>query len=593
MRIILAGGSTFLLALLLTWLVRRASARTGLVAAPRRDRWHQTPTPILGGVAIYLSFVIGYLILAPKVTGTVVILGASTLLFFTGLVDDLVHIKPYSKLVIQIIAAGTLVYFGMHLPWVDYKWINDVLTLFWLVGITNAINLLDNMDGLAGGISVISSLFLVITFLLSGQTPQAVLPALVGGAALGFLVFNFNPASIFMGDSGSMFLGFMLAGTALLADTARFRSLTSVLLTPVLILMIPIFDTCFVTVARKLSGRRVAQGGKDHTSHRLVALGVSERRAVVMLYLFAAVSGVFALAVRWLETTVILALVPLFALVLLALGIYLGRVRVYEESEQPEWLRPIKAIADFSYKRRVFEVLADAVLIALAYYGAYVLRWDGQLPEEQLHIFLKTLPLVIIIQLGVFLAGGVYRGLWRYAGINDLLVIARAVAAGSAVSTMVVFVMYWFRGPSRAVALADMLLLLLFVCASRLSFRLLRAILVGQPKAHPDAAPVLIYGAGDGGELLIREILSNPSHRYAPVGFIDDDAHKAGKIIHGYRIFNSSQAPELIREYGIAEVLISSLKVPDAKLEQLRGLGVSLKKLRIRIESADLPQTGD
>lgn len=584
MRIIVASAFTFVLGLILTLLVRAASPRLGMLAAPRRDRWHQNPTPVLGGVAIYISFVVGFLVFAPRLSSAYAILAAGTLLFLTGLIDDAVHIKPYAKLVIQMIAAATLVYFGLRLPWVDYKWINDVLTIFWLVGITNAINLLDNMDGLAGGIVSISSVFLAITFLLNGQSSEAILPVLLGGAALGFLVFNFNPASIFMGDSGSMFLGFVLAGTALLADTARFRSLTSVLLTPVLILMIPIFDTCFVTVTRKLSGRPISQGGRDHTSHRLVALGISERRAVILLYLFAAVSGGLALLVRLLETTFVLALVPLFAFFVLFLGLYLGKVRVYEEGKEPEGLRILESIADFSYKRRVFEVLLDAALIALAYYGAFVLRWDGKLPDEQLGIFLRTLPLVLIIQLSMFLIGGVYRGLWRYVGIGDLLVIARAVVAGSAVSTVVVFVLYWFRGPSRAVALLDVLLLLVFVSATRVSFLLLKALIVGVAKADPNATPVLIYGAGDGGELLIREILNNPDHRYAPIGFIDDDDRKAGKLIHGYRIFDSERLPDLIREYGIKEVLISSFKVSESKLDSLRSMGVGFKKMSIRIE---------
>lgn len=584
MVIIVASISTLLLGLALTLIARAVSPRVGLVAAPREDRWHQKSTPVLGGVAIYLAFVIGFLIFGPRVPGVLPLLGAASLLLMTGLVDDAFHIKPYEKLVLQMIASATLVFFGLHLPWGNYQWINDVLTIFWLVGITNAINLLDNMDGLAGGVSLISCVFLAITFLLNGQTSAATLPALLGGAVLGFLVFNFNPASIFMGDSGSMFVGFMLAGTALLADTARFRSLTSVLLTPVLILMIPIFDTCFVTISRKLSGRPISRGGRDHTSHRLVALGVSERRAVTMLYLFATICGVLALAVRWLETTVVLALVPLFALLVLFLGLYLGKVRVYEEGEQPEGIRIINAIADFSYKRRVFEVLLDTALIALSYYGAFLLRWDGRLPDEQLQIFLKTLPLVIIIQLAFFQFGGVYRGLWRYVGITDFMMIARAALAGTAVSTIVVFVMYWFHGPSRAVALLNLLLLLGLVCLSRVSFRVLKAVIVGRGSGSPDATPVLIYGAGDGGELLIREILNNPDHQYSPVGFIDDDNRKAGKIIHGYRIFDINELPNLIRRYGIREVLISSFKVPEARLDSLRRMGIGFKKMSIRIE---------
>src|SRR5205085_6011662 len=310
----LAFVCTFTLGVFLTVLARRAATRLGFVAAPRKDRWHQRPTALMGGVAIYAAFALGYVIFVPDMRASLPVLAGGTLLFATGLVDDRFAIKPHVKLALQLIAAVGVVYSGLHLPWVNYEWVNNFLTIFWLVGITNALNLLDNMDGLAGGIAVISCAFLVVTFLLNGQSAEAVLPALLGGAALGFLVFNFSPATIFMGDCGSMFLGFMLSGTALLANTARFRSLTSVLLTPALILLIPIFDTCMVTITRKLAGRPISQGGRDHTSHRLVALGVSERRAVLLLYLFAALSGALALLVRALDTTVVLALVPVFAL---------------------------------------------------------------------------------------------------------------------------------------------------------------------------------------------------------------------------------------------------------------------------------------
>jgi len=584
MRILTVSFCTLLLGFVLTLIVRNASRRIGLVAKPRDDRWHKTPTPMLGGAAIYFAFLAAFIVFAPKGANAYAILLGGSLLFVVGFIDDVVTIKPYAKLVAQLIAASIVVSFGMHLPWVEYQWINDVLTIFWLVGITNAINLLDNMDGLAGGVSVISCAFLTITFLMNGQSIEAIFPAMLGSAVLGFLFFNFNPASIFMGDSGSMFLGFVLSATALLSDTGRFRSLTSVLVTPVLILMIPIFDTCMVTVTRRLSGRPISQGGRDHTSHRLVALGVSERRAVVMLYSFAAVSGTLALLVRVLETSLVLLLVPAFALGVIFLGLYLGKVRIYQDDQQAAGFKLINAIANFSYKRRIFEVLLDVTLVALAYYGAYVLRWDGRFPDEQLAIFLKTLPLLIIIEMSAFLFGGVYRGLWHHAAIDDLLVIVKSVLSGAAVSAVVVFGAYWFRGPSRAVFLLNLLLLLVFTTASRLSFRLLRALIIGNGKARAGAQPVLIYGAGEGGELLIREIMNNPDHRYAPVGFIDDDGRKAGKRMYGYRIFDSTELPNLIRAYGISEVLISSFKVPEAKLDRLRRMGVVLKKLSIRID---------
>jgi UDP-GlcNAc:undecaprenyl-phosphate GlcNAc-1-phosphate transferase len=539
---------------------------------------------MFGGIAIYVSFVVGYLFFAPTLPNSYPILLAGTMLFLAGLLDDLYQLKPYTKLIAQVIAAATVVYFGVRLTLTNSEVINDFITIFWLVGITNAINLLDNMDGLAGGVSVISCAFLGITFLVGGQTQEAVLPALLGSAVVGFLIFNFNPASIFMGDCGSMFLGFMLGGTAMLSY-GRLRNVTAVLLTPVLILLIPIFDTCVVTVTRKLSGRPVSQGGRDHTSHRLVALGMSERRAVIMLYFLAALSGTLAMMVRFVSASVTLLMVPAFVLLMLFIGLYLGKVKVYDEGEQPEGNTLIRVVADFSYKRRVFEVLLDLLLVALAYYGAYILRFDGDIPEQQLAIFMKTLPLLMLIQMAMFWLGGVYRGLWRYMGVDDLITIGKSIFAYATISVIVVFVMYNLRGPSRSVFILNGLLLFLFVSVSRLSFRLLPALVLDHKhKISPDAVPVLIYGAGDGGALLIREILNNPIHRYLPVGFIDDDERKTGKLIHGYRIFSSIELPVLLEQHKISDVLISSEKVSETRLTTLRNLGLCLRRMTIRIE---------
>jgi UDP-GlcNAc:undecaprenyl-phosphate GlcNAc-1-phosphate transferase len=586
MLLVLGIACSLLAGLVLTFAVRGAARRAKIVAEPRNDRWHRGHTALLGGIAIYMAFITGCLVFSRQTSKAYPVLVAGTLLFIVGLIDDLRPIKPYAKLILQLIAAAVVVYFGLRLPWTASDAINNLITVFWLVGITNAINLLDNMDGLAGGISVIACAFLTISFLMNGQTAEAMLPAMLAGAALGFLVFNFNPASIFMGDCGSMFLGFSLGGLALLSDFGRLRNLSAVLLSPVLILLIPIFDTCVVTVTRKLSGRAISQGGRDHTSHRLVALGMSERRAVLMLYLFAASSGVLALVLRLLESVMLWLLVPGFALVLLFMGLYLGKVRIYEAGEPPAGSYIIRLIADFSFKRRVFEVLLDVVLAALAYYGAYLLRFDGNPPAEQIIIFADTLVLVAVIEILLLLAGGVYRGLWRYTGMDDLVNIGKSVFIGGVTSALTVLFIYNMQGPSRTVFVLNALLLFVFISASRLSFRVLGVLIRSQRnRAHPDARYVLIYGAGDGGELLIREILNNPDHGCAPVGFIDDDARKAGKKIHGYRIFNSSELPDLIRRHGVDEVLISSAKVSENKLDELRGLGLHLRRMSIRIES--------
>src|SRR5262249_41323141 len=210
-----------------------------------------------------------------------------------------------------------------------------VITIFWLIGITNAINLLDNMDGLATGIAAIASAFLTANFITSGQPTEALMLAVFTGALLGFLIYNSNPASIFMGDSGSMFIGFFLASAPLInVAGGRSRSFVPVLAVPILVLFIPIFDTTFVTILRKLSGRAASQGGRDHTSHRLVALGLSEKRAVLMLYGLAALSGLLAVVVRHVKPDVSLALLALFTLGLTLLGVYLAGVKGYDAESQ-------------------------------------------------------------------------------------------------------------------------------------------------------------------------------------------------------------------------------------------------------------------
>jgi UDP-GlcNAc:undecaprenyl-phosphate GlcNAc-1-phosphate transferase len=545
----------------------------------------------MGGIAIYLAFIIGCLIFAPDLSRAYPMLIAATLLFGVGIIDDLKQLKPYVKLVMQVVAASIVVFSGLRLPglyWTSWEPGVNFLTIFWLVAITNAINLLDNMDGLAGGISLIACAFLAITFFVNGQTEEAALPLILAGAVAGFLRFNFNPATIFMGDCGSMFLGFALSGIALLSDIQRTRNLVSVLATPVLILTIPILDTMVVAVTRKLSGRPVSQGGRDHTSHRLVALGMSERRATLSLYTLAALSGALALAVREMAIWGALALVTLFALSALFIGLYLGKVGVYAEGRNPNPEAAVATLVDpfgnFSHRRRIFEILLDSALVALAYYSAYLLRFDGDLPRQQIPIFIRTLPLLVAVQILSFLIGGVYKGIWRYAGVYELARLAVAVFAGSAVSGLAVLLFYNFQGPSRAVFILNGMMLLFFAGASRISFRLIAALIAGQRQPAPDARPVLIYGAGAGGEILVRELLNNPGYRYQPVGFIDDDVQKTGMLLRGYRIFSSGRLPELINSHGVSEVLVSSLKVPESKLDGLRNMGVGLKRLRIHLD---------
>jgi UDP-GlcNAc:undecaprenyl-phosphate GlcNAc-1-phosphate transferase len=510
-------------------------------------------------------------------------------MFLVGLVDDLLHAKPYQKLIGQVMGAAFVIYYGLSLPWTRSPAVNMGLTIFWLIGITNAVNLLDNMDGLAAGIAAIASVFLALSFAAGGQPTEALMLAVFAAALVGFLVYNFNPASVFMGDCGSMFIGFFLASTALLSVSGgRSRSFLPVLAVPILILFIPIFDTTFVTMVRKLSGRAASQGGRDHTSHRLVALGMTERRAVLMLYGFAALSGLLALFVRQMKFDVSFAAIGVFTVVLTLLGVYLAGIKVYEGEDEAKSGTLAAFLVDVSYKRRVFEVLLDVVLIILSYYGAYVLRFGPMSESGTRGIFLRTVPVLVFAKLAAFLVMGVYRGIWRYTSVDDLVSFAKAVVLGSIISVLVVLFRFRFEGFSRTVFAMDAMLLFLMLAGSRMAFRFFRHVLpVSQ--ARRDGRRVLIYGAGDGGELLLRELMNNGEWQYAPVGFVDDDPKKKGKVIHGLRVYGGNgELRTVCREQRISEVLISSSRFPAERLQEIRrdceAESVTLKRMRIQIE---------
>src|SRR5882724_3505947 len=597
----LAVAASAILALALTPLVRTVARRYGMVAKPKTDRWHKQPTAMLGGVAIWLAMVVSYLgFIRPNTPqgfghfpGSFldVVMGASTFLFLVGLADDFLHTKPYQKLIGQVMGSAFVIYYGLTLPWTSYSALNVALTIFWLIGITNAVNLLDNMDGLASGIAIIASGFLALSFLATGQLIEALMLLTFAGALLGFLVYNSSPASVFMGDCGSMFIGFFLASAALVnVSGGRSRSLVPVLAVPILVLFIPIFDTTFVTILRKFSGRAASQGGRDHTSHRLVALGMSERHAVWMLYGLAALSGVLALLVQQVKLDVSLAAIAGFTILLTLLGVYLAGVKVYDETEEALAAKENSLYAfliDLSYKRRIFEVLLDVILILLAYWGAYAVKFGAFSGSDAWKLFLRTLPVLVFVKMAAFLVMGVYRGIWRYTGLDDLVVFAKAVVLSSVVSVMAVLFTFRFEGFSRTVFLIDGILMFMFLAGSRLAFRLFRQVIPIAKSA--EGRRVLIYGAGDAGELLLRELLNNRELMYSPVGFLDDDPAKSGKLIHGLKVYaGNGDLTEVCKQHNVNDVLISSTKMSEERLQEFVGFcrtqDIQVKRMRITIE---------
>jgi UDP-GlcNAc:undecaprenyl-phosphate GlcNAc-1-phosphate transferase len=398
-----------------------------------------------------------------------------------------------------------------------------------------------------------------------------------------------------MGDCGSLFLGFFLAGSALLYPSAgRSRSFLPVLAVPVLMLFIPIFDTLFVMLLRRLVGRPVSQGGRDHTSHRLVALGLSERKAVLLLYGLAALSGLLAVSVTDLPLDVSLAAIAGFTIVLTLLGFQLARVKVYDEEElrRAKETPLVAFLVNLSYKRRVTEICLDVALIALSYYTAHALVHGPVAQIGSWERFLPVLAAVVGVKLSSFLALGVYRGLWRYVSLDSLMVYGKAVFAGTVACVLVLTAVGRADALSRAVVALDGLLLLVLLSGTRLSFRLLRRLV--PPPAPVPGRRVLIYGSGDAGVLLARELFENPARGLVPVGFADDDPFKIGSVIHGLKVYEGNGSLiDVCRDRAVDEVLISSAELAPERLDAIARAcfeaRIALRRMSILLERLHEP----
>lgn len=581
----------------LTPLIRKMAFRLGHVAKPREDRWHTEPTALMGGVAIFGSFTLAVsvaAILLPMagVLGDFLpLLLCGSLVFLLGLIDDVYRISPPTKLVGQVIAAAVLVFFGFKINWFVSYTLNTFVSVFWIVGITNAFNLLDNMDGLSAGIALISSLFVgIITLLDLASGPangQLLVLAMFMGALLGFLLYNFQPASIFMGDSGSLFIGFMLAGMSIHQRVFHSGHLLPIIMVPVLILFVPILDTGFVSVMRTIFGRSVAQGGKDHSSHRLVAIGVPERKAVLMLYGFSMIGGAVALVGAFYKPPYFLTCLGIFLLISLFFWIYLAKVRVYPEGDKTliERSQTLTTVwVDFTYRRRLFEVLLDVFLVSFGYWLSYFLRFEGRAYVDNFPVFLRSLPIVLASSIFVYFVYGVYRGFWRYTSVSDLITYLKAVTSGVVLSILIILLLYRFQSFSRTVFAIFWGISLFFLAGSRLSFRLIAEALRRNTVAN--GRRVVIYGAGDKGEFALREILNNQKLGLTPVGFIDDDVRKRRRKIQGYKVLGGrDDLAAVVTKYRVKEIIVAS---GSMRPENLQATCTICEKMGVDVRSLEL-----
>lgn len=571
-----AFATALLASLGLTPLVIQFARAKGLTAKVCADRWHTKPTALFGGVAIVFAVVLAAtLFLPPKAGFTGVAVGA-LFIFLVGLYDDRKSMRPAHKFVAQLVAACFFVgvFYGRMENQPDIWWLIP-FAIVWIVGITNAFNLLDNMDGLSSGVALIVAVLMAANAANAGDFAVATSGLIIAGATLGFLVYNFNPAKVFMGDCGSMFLGFSLACLTLMNDsTLQAGNLFTALLLPTLALATPIFDTFFVSVVRLMHARPISQGGRDHTSHRLVLLGLSERRAVMWLY---GITLWFGLIALWGSSThnwwSIAAVTVLSMVALLVFALFLAEVETYSEEEYEKARLKKKSektvLSRMIYhKRRFVEAFLDFGLICACLIAAFVLRFEGQMLPADVRALGIAMPYVVACQMTAFYAFGLYRGLWRYATISDIGIAVRGVLAGAVASAVLILLTAPVHPFPRSTLFIYCSLMLVGTVGVRLGLKALRYHFA--LKWRDGQKRVLVVGAGDAGELAVREMFNNRALQLQPIGFLDDDPAKQRASIHGIRVLGTrSKLLQVIDEMNIDEVVIAMPSIGNGVVQEV------------------------
>jgi len=584
-------------ALALTPLVRLLALRIGAVDRPGERKIHTEPIPRLGGVGVAMAAGLTVL-LAHALEGvddvfipldlaawTPMLFGA-LIVFVGGVWDDIRPLSAGTKFLFQAAAAGVAIWSGIRIEQVfffgtgiwDLGILAIPLTFVWIVGITNAFNLVDGLDGLAAGLASIAAGTCAAIFLLRGDAQDAMLLVILVGALAGFLRYNFNPARIFLGDSGSLLIGYVLA---VMAITGSQKGATVMaVIVPLLVFGLPILDT-LLSMARRFVGglrmiepykaplkqrvlatKRMFEADQGHIHHRLIALGFSHRNAVLTMY-------AIALGLSLMALISVLAQFRNAGIILLAVGLatYIGiRKLGYEEIIFLRTGTLLRWYEQLAFNRLFFLGFVDLILITAAYWLSFVLKYEFQWGLEVKIWYLGAFPIVLLIQLGVFTVFGLYRGVWRATGIGDLLRVLFAVVTAFTLSYTVVLLSV---PPSGVIPFfcINLLVLAVLTGGARCMYRVLD---YTNQRENSAGSGALIYGAGRGGQQVLRELLQNAELGLRPIGFLDDDPSLQQRTVNRVPVLGASSDLSVILESRpVASVVIASDKIRGDRLQNV------------------------
>lgn len=605
----------FIASVLAVGLVRRVALARHWVAKPRADRWHEKPTALHGGVGFFVPFFAGAGILfwhltkqEPGLYGAVATqklmlgyLGGMLIMFVTGLLDDIYQFRPSSKLLLEVLATVVFMAAGGVGSMTGSEFFDTALTFLWFIGIVNAVNMLDNMDGASSGVVLIGSLGVVLIGYLHGADSVPLsfyLGLLLVVAIFGFWLYNRPPASIFMGDSGSLFMGFAFAGITLPGPLNLGYGLEGDTVDPLHAMLIaatlaaiPILDTSLVTVTRLWRGQSPAVGGKDHSTHRLAQSGLGPYRTIFVLYALAALCVVFALGMQRSPQLALL----LFSILVGGFGLtafYLAAVAVETgQKRRHAWQQLLDSLL---YRAPLIKGIVDIPLIMVAFYAAYMVRFDFHVPDEHLRPMYVGMLAAVVCCLFANLLLGVYRFSWRSASSTDVVHYVGCGLLGTILTLATVTVLSRFEGGhSRGAFVAFSVIYICGLVAVRFGFRFLDEVVAKLRHVRSTQArlTVVILGAGREGVMLRSRAQDLPEYRdYAVLAFVDYDRSLQGTMTAGLPVLapdDTKGLQQLPWSFEGAEIWVASERITDAEALAVREQierPVTVRRLRLSFE---------
>jgi UDP-GlcNAc:undecaprenyl-phosphate GlcNAc-1-phosphate transferase len=560
------GLGTFVFAYLISYvstvLLLRVRLKGVFVDVPNERSSHDVVKPRFGGIAIVTAFTLGLTVLLLARTDMnrfLPLLLGGVFIFGVGLLDDWRSLPVWVRLAAQLTAALILVGTGnivhhIYLPLVgtiELSVLAIPFTIIFVLASINFYNFVDGIDGLAAGSAFIVACFLALIAFMLGHTGFALVCLVVAGSSAGFLQFNFPPSKLFMGDSGSTFLGFFFSFIAIAGNrlTPEIPFFVTVLLLSSLFL-----DAGLTLLGRAFRGEKIFKPHHMHYYQRLLSLGLNHKQVTVLEYGLTVLLGISALVFFKAGE-----FFPVF-LTLCWLAIFTSLILKIRSLERGDKL--------FFERRTLLVIGSDVVLIALAYFAAYFIRVNFQFTEDEGPAVIKAFPIVLVVRSACFYWYGLYRGVWKYTSTPDVVRIIKAVTAGSVIILTLLVFFYRFVAFPRSMFIIEFFLLIIALGGSRFASRLFHEF--GKEATSGLVKRVAIIGAGDYGERLLREFRSTKGKTVSVVCFVDDDRDKEGLTLQGVPITGPiSQLEDICKRFNVESVAIGIKAVPEAKLRAI------------------------